>query len=103
MPSLRGFRQGCRLVTNISSLGDFRRGCRWVTKISFLRDCRKQFLCLLFLFSRSRKKDVVQDEPVSGRIGMEGQIGRFFSNGMLVIFGIVTSVKSPEALAKDPV
>lgn len=51
---------------------------------------------LFLLFCRG-EEDIVQDQAVARGIFVEVQIGWRIGDGMLVIFGIVTTVESKEA------
>ena len=57
---------------------------------------------MLLLLSR-RKEHIVEDQAVARGVGMLMQVGRFFIDLVLVVFGIMASVKSPEPLSKNAV
>src|ERR1017187_3956755 len=55
--------------------------------------------CLERLLLRGRKEHVVQDEPVPGRIRVQGEVGRQGSDVVLGILGVVPAEVGPRTLA----
>src|SRR5690606_35431298 len=64
---------------------------------------RKYTLCFLFLLFGSGKQYIVKNKPVTGRCGMQFKFGFRVPYPMLIIFGVMTTVKSEKSLAFDSV
>ena len=53
----------------------------------------------LLFFLGSREKNIVKNKPVTGRIGVEVQVGGRVAHGMAVIFRVVASVEGPGSVS----
>ena len=62
----------------------------------------KQPSCFLFLFLGGGEQDVVQDEPIAGRIGIHVEFGRRVTHQMPIVLRVVASEEGPEPVSEIP-
>ena len=62
----------------------------------------KQPSCFLFFFLGGREKDIVQDEPIAGRIGIHVEFGRRVAYQVPIVLWVVASEKGPEPVSEIP-